>query len=204
MNIEIEKKFEIINKNNLIDWLNSQAVFLSEKKQEDILFTHKNLSDKRILRLRKENDQEIVTFKNLIFNNDGEFLYCEEFETIYNKDNLDKFFEILSIANQKDVKDVKDTFEITSNLEKDLNNYGFESKYIINKLRKNFKYDSIQLSIDSIKNLGYFLELEHLSPINHEDAWADFNKVLEQVKEYLGNEIEKGYLDLLKETIQQF
>jgi hypothetical protein len=32
MNIEIEKKFEIINKNNLIDWLNSQAVFLSEKK----------------------------------------------------------------------------------------------------------------------------------------------------------------------------
>jgi len=201
MNIEIEKKFGIINKNNLIDWLNNQAVFLSGKKQEDILFTHKDLSDKRILRLRRENGQEIITFKNLIFNDAGEFLYCEEFETVYSKDNLDKFFEIVSIVTQKEIKEVKDKFEITSNLENDLNKYGFDSKYTINKLRKNFKYDSIQLSIDSIKDLGDFLELEHLAPTNHEDAWADFNKVLEQVKEHLGDEIEKGYLDLLKETM---
>ncbi|HAG53568.1 MAG TPA: hypothetical protein DCL21_07265, partial [Alphaproteobacteria bacterium] len=102
---------------------------------------------------------------------------------------------------QKEIKEVKDKFEITSNLENDLNKYGFDSKYTINKLRKNFKYDSIQLSIDSIKDLGDFLELEHLAPTNHEDAWADFNKVLEQVKEHLGYEIEKDYLDLLKETM---
>tara|TARA_Y100001960_G_scaffold321122_1_gene395221 strand:- start:6067 stop:6675 length:609 start_codon:yes stop_codon:yes gene_type:complete len=201
MNIEIEKKFGIINKNNLTDWLNNRTEFLSEKKQEDILFTHKELSDKRILRLRKEGGQEIVTFKNLIFNDDGDFLYCEEFETVYGKDNLDKFFEIISIVTHQEIEYIKDNFEITSNLENDLNKYGFKSKYIINKLRKNFKYDSIQLSMDSIKDLGDFLELEHLSPENHEDAWEDFNKVLEQIKVYLGSEIEKGYLDLLKEKI---
>ena len=34
MNIEIEKKFGIVNKNNLIDWLDNKAEFLSKKNKK--------------------------------------------------------------------------------------------------------------------------------------------------------------------------
>ncbi|MCP4354247.1 MAG: CYTH domain-containing protein [Proteobacteria bacterium] len=200
MNIEIERKFEIQNKEQLVNWLDEHSGFVSENSQEDILFEQEDLSDRKILRLRKENSKQILTFKELIFKDDN-FHHCDELEAEFKKDNLEEIFKIISIAADKDIAEIKKEIDIISNLEKSLNSHGFKSTYIINKVRRNYKYDSIQLSLDVVKNLGTFIELEHLNPTSYEAALNDFNVLLSQIKTYLGNEVEKGYLDLLKEEL---
>ncbi|MDH5807221.1 MAG: class IV adenylate cyclase [Candidatus Methanomethylicaceae archaeon] len=108
--------------------------FLSEKNQEDIYFEHpckSFLESDEALRLRIENNKNILTFKG---KREGRDL---------------KIREELEI----EVNDSKTLINILERL-------GFKKAYVIRKKRKEFLLNKTIICLDNVENLGFFIELE--------------------------------------------
>jgi predicted adenylyl cyclase CyaB len=75
----------------------------------------------------------------------------------------------------------------------------FEVETVVEKKRLLYLYDNTRIHIDTVKDLGSFLELETLVINGKEDAWKRFQSVIDMLSLDKEDEIRKSYRDLILE-----
>ncbi|MDD5341064.1 MAG: class IV adenylate cyclase [Patescibacteria group bacterium] len=161
-NIEIEIQVNIGNIKPLLNFLELRAIFQAEKRQIDEYFSpiHDDFLAVRPvrewLRLRDANGKCSLNYKNWHFDASGKSNYCDEFET-----GIDKFEPV----------------------KKMLNVLNFKSIITVEKLRKIWTFKDYEIAIDSVKNLGDFVEIEYIG----NDDRVEPQKITDEMINFLKN-----------------
>lgn len=126
------------------------------------------------LRIGTRNGKTILCYKHYYINPDGSPHYCDEFETLVeNRDQLEKIFSALKMRTVLEV----------------------------DKQRETFVYkDVLEIALDNVKNLGYFIEIESLKDLGGIDKAKE--EIFKAAKEIGLKELRidgKGYVQLLYE-----
>ncbi len=144
--IEIEIKVQIKNSNKLVKFLQKEAKLQYQTHQIDEYYTpeHRNFIAVRPtpewLRLRNSDNKYSVNYKRWHYDDRGKSNYCDEYET--QVADLDQFKKIFSAIDIKPL-------------------------VVVDKIRKSYKYKNYEISLDSVKNLGEFIEVEFKGKINN-------------------------------------
>lgn len=97
-------------------------------------------------------------------------------------------FEVLQFANAKGEKFFNNLFDV---------------EVIVKKKRKLFYYDDTRIHLDTVNNLGNFVELETLVINGKADAKKRFAKIISLLKLDESKQIRKSYRDLLMSNAKQ-
>lgn len=160
-NIEVEITVNIEHSKPLIEFLKKNAELKSEERQIDEYFSpaHRDFIKvrpvKEWLRLRDENGKYSINYKNWHYNEQGKSFYCDEYESKI--ENLDKVKKILE-------------------------NLDFKFLVKVDKVRKTWIYKDYEIDLDSVKELGDFVEIEY---IGKEEV--DPKKTTEEMVDFLKN-----------------
>lgn len=179
--IEVELKFHLPEgeRNRLLNFLESNAQFSKEIKMKDSYYMPHHRDFTRVrpiterLRIRESDKGHSINYKHRIIKDGVNMNYCDEYNTPLEKpDQLEKIFLALDIT----------------------------PLIIVDKLRKSFMYQQVEVSLDSIEALGDFVELEMKGQFNNPEEAREKLYVL---AEELGLEKEwqdtKGYPWLMLE-----
>lgn len=146
--IEIQVRVEYIKP--LIKFLNEKASFISQVHQIDKYYipNHRNfLKTKPIeewLRLRDSSGKLSINYKKVHYDKIGKTLYRDEYESSIGEiPALEKIFKAI------DIKEI----------------------VVVDKTRKIYSYNDYEISLDNIKGLGDFIEVEYKG--NDKDALPD-------------------------------
>jgi len=174
-NIEVELKFPLLNPEELTQQLNSIAT--PQKRdtiQKDTYYIppHRNfLRDKPIsewLRIRETKDKFTVNYKK--WHNAGgkcETNSCDELETGIN--NVSILKQIFSNLNFKDI-------------------------IIVEKLRNTWHYKNVEIAVDKINELGFFIEVEAKGNFKDiDEAKVHLFEVIKELNAKTGPQDFKGY-----------
>ncbi len=152
--IEIEIQVQLEKVKNLLKFLKKNAKFIGKEHQIDSYFTpaHRNfLAKKPIkewLRLRNSSGKYSVNYKNWYYDKNGKSDYCDEFETeIKDIEALEKMFKALNV----------------------------KPLTVVDKTREIYRYKDFEIAIDSVKNLGDYVEMEFKGKSNGKTA-KDINE----------------------------
>ncbi|OGG39917.1 hypothetical protein A2116_00080 [Candidatus Jorgensenbacteria bacterium GWA1_49_17] len=158
--IEIQAKLE--NSKPLLEFLEKEGKFESENRQSDEYFTppHRDFLAPRPIeewfRLRDSNGKFSVNYKKWHFDKEGRGLYADEYETKI--ENIQMMRKVLESLN-------------------------FKSIIVVDKKRKIWKYKDYEISMDSVKNLGDFVEIEYYGERDH----ADHKEIMDGMIAFLKN-----------------
>ncbi len=137
--IEIEIQTRVEKSDELLKFLEKEAIFISENQQIDEYFTpaHKNfVSVKPIeewFRIREEKGKFTINYKKWHYEN-GIGTYADEYETdIGDKETARKIFIALDL----------------------------KPLIVVNKARKKFIYNDYEIAFDNVVGLGNFVEIEY-------------------------------------------
>jgi adenylate cyclase, class 2 len=137
---EIEIQVQIEKSKDLKSFLKKNAKFIGEEHQVDKYFSPKHRDFLKVrpivewLRLRESSGKLSINYKNWHVDKSGRTHFCDEYETLIGSiDQLEKIFAPLDIK------------QIT----------------VVDKLRKIYLYKDYEISLDSIKGLGDFVEIEY-------------------------------------------
>jgi adenylate cyclase class 2 len=139
--IEIEIKVKITDSTALQEFLRGSAEFRGEQHQVDEYFSpaHRNFLDAEPvtewLRLRTTDNKQSVNYKNWHVDGDGSTNYCDEYETT--------------------VEDIAKIRQIFGALD-------FRPLVTVDKTRRSWLYQNYEVSLDSVKGLGDFVEIEYV------------------------------------------
>ena len=106
-----------------------------------------------------------------------------------NENNKNRWsdFEVLQFANAKGEKFFNNLFDV---------------EVIVKKKRELFYYDDTRIHLDTVNNLGKFLELETLVINGKADAKKRFAKIISLLKLDESKQIRKSYRDLLMDNLK--
>ena len=177
--IEVEFKFELFNSDKLIIKLNQIADFKGEESQKDTYYNapHRNFLSvspiKEWLRIRETNGKTKVNYKNFHHTSEYNAVSCDEFETnVEDKEVIKRIFESLN----------------------------FSEMIVLEKVRKNWEYKNVIISVDEVRGLGSFIEVEAGDGFESiEDAKKQLQIVIKEIGAEVGNQLFKGYPHLLME-----
>lgn len=144
--IEVEVKAKILHPNEIIKRLNTQTIFLKEIYQEDIYFNAPDRDFKitdEALRIRMSSEGSALTYKGPKIGN-----------------LIDKTREEISVR----IINKRETIQII------LKKLGFQPVATVSKKRLLFRFDDLSISIDFVKDLGEFIEVECLVQTQKEIA----------------------------------
>lgn len=159
-NIEIEIQVKVEHGGALQEFLEKNAKFISERRQIDTYFTpaHRNFIERRPvkewLRLRNAEGAHSLNYKSFHYDENGKSLYCDEHETIL-----------------QDGECVQNIFAALD----------FRPVATVDKVRKSWKYRDYEIAIDSVKDLGDFVEVEYCGS----DVQADPKKIKSEMLAFL-------------------
>ncbi len=105
------------------------------------------------LRLRSKGNVNSITYKKDQFDKNGKWLYSDEYET-----NVDDIYVIAKIFNALGLKEL-----IT-----------------IHNSKKTYKYNDYEIVFETVKDLGYFLEVEYCT---YEDI--DVKEKKEEIQKFI-------------------
>lgn len=147
---EIEIKVRVEQTARLIKFLDSDGEFLGESCQIDEYYTpaHRDfLAVKPVrewLRIRIEGDHASINYKSFDFDEQGRADHAEEHES--------------TITNPDEVRNI-------------FNSLNFSKLVTVDKSRRSWLWNNYEVSIDTIKDLGEFVEVEYKGdPVAHEPA----------------------------------
>lgn len=170
--IEIEIQVQVEHLKPLLDFLKSKAVFDSESRQLDEYFTpeHRNFLDKRPiaewLRLRKSDNICTITYKNWFYDNNNRSFHADEYNV-----EVEKFGQMRKIFSAIDIKTIAK----------------------VDKKRKSWNFKNWEISLDKIKNLGDFVEIEYKGEDEVEPI-AETTKMIQFLKELGCGEVVRNYV----------
>jgi adenylate cyclase, class 2 len=145
--IEVEIKFSCSEEDflRIKEKLKEIAKYVKTSEQSDEYFDLANRSfldfvhPYEWLSIRKRGGKNSLNYKNWHYNSNGDFTHCDEFEVIV--DDSDKLLKIFSKINLKSI-------------------------VVVDKIREVYNYkDEIEIDMDFIDELGYFIELEALKDL---------------------------------------
>jgi len=170
--IEIEIQVRVEQTENLRKFLNSKAKLKMDNRQVDEYYIPpdrdftKERPLKEWLRLRESNGKYSINYKNWYYDGEGKSHHCDEYETLIG--DIDKIKNVFKALNIKSI-------------------------VTVNKYRKSWDYEDFEISLDSIKDLGDFVEIEYKGK---EDV--DPKKTTDEMIEFLIQQkcgrIERNYL----------
>jgi adenylate cyclase class 2 len=170
--IEIEIQARVKGVDKLIKFLEKNAQFTGEKYQKDGYYTpeHKNYLDKQPisewLRLR-ESKTSSITYKKWHYDSNGKTDYNDEFESeISDIDQFRKIFEALD----------------------------FKLLVTVEKRRKTWKYKDYEVAIDSITDLGEFVEVEYKANKLSDKPSTITKQMVEFLKNSGCSKVERNYV----------
>ena len=170
---EIEIQVKIENINNLLDFLKENGVFMFENRQLDEYFVpiHRDFTKvrplKEWLRLRDSNGKYSINYKNWYFDENGKSYKCDECESrVENIDSLRKIFQVLN----------------------------FRSIAIVEKLRKVWNYKDYEIAVDSVKDLGDFVEIEFKGDDERRDPKEITKEMINFLKGIGCGKIQRNYV----------
>ena len=172
-NVEIEIQVNIENPKSLAEFLKKNGSFQSEKHQIDEYFSpaHRDFiavrPAKEWLRLRDADRKYSINYKNWYFDENGKSHYCDEFETKIESAELVR--KILLALN-------------------------FKSLIVVDKIRKIWIYKDYEVAIDSVKNLGDFVEIEYIGEDNKIDPKAMTEEMINFLKKVGCGKITRNYV----------
>jgi len=172
-NIEIEIHVRIEKVSKLMEFLKKNGKFQSEKQQIDEYFTpaHRDfLSVRPItewLRLRAAGSKYSITYKNWKVDKDGKTYSCDEYET--GLGDLEQLRKILTALD-------------------------FKSIVTVDKLRSTWIYQDYEVAIDSVKNLGEYVEIEYIGKDEQADPKSVTREMVGLLKKIGCGTITRDYL----------
>lgn len=173
-NIEIEMKYKITKKiyDEIIEYFKIENIKAEVEKQNDIYFSPIHFPflggeiDNECLRLRILENKNILSYKRFIPPTNNEPDHCIEHE--------------LEISDTEKLKLI-------------LKDLRIKEEFTLKKERKIFIYkNNIEISLDIIDHLGYFIELEIIKHENINEAVNEINgfikkfKITESMRNYDG------------------
>lgn len=150
---EVEFKFKIKNKEEIINKLRSKNCKFSELRQCDHIYVKNGINDfniptgENVLRIREENGINYITLKQRL--------------------------------NHLEYETVVEDFEVTNNIFIAL---GYHKLVKVNKYRKETKVNGFNITVDEVEQLGNFIEIEKLTE-NETDIENIQNEILNFAKE---------------------
>lgn len=179
--IEIEAKFPLYNKKDTILKLKELGRIIEENNyQKDIYYTpaHENFLEKspisEWLRIRDTKEEKTINYKNWSNNKGNNKISCKEIEI-----GIDDYNGMIEMLNALDFKQI----------------------IVVEKTRSSYEYNNIVISIDSVKDLGDFIELEFKTNLfnNENESMNYIINVIENLKIIVGEQIFAGYPQLVIE-----
>lgn len=179
--IEIEAKFPLYNKKETIFKLKELGKTIEENNyQKDIYYTpaHENFLKKKPisewLRIRNTKEEKTINYKNWSNSNGNNKISCKEIEI-----EIDDYNGMIEMLNALDFKQI----------------------IVVEKTRNSFEYNNIVISIDSIENLGDFIELEFKTNLydNENESMKYIMDTIEELNVKVGEQIFAGYPQLVME-----
>ena len=110
----------------------------------------------------------------------------------YDRKGTDKWRSDYIIADISDTKNLKKILSIL-----------FDTKVIVSKTRKLYMYETCRIHLDTVENLGTFLELESVIIDDEQKANELFEKLYREFKIHKEDTIRFSYSELLLELSQQ-
>ena len=173
-NVEIELKFPLCNPEDVVIFLSEHAELKSKNvMQKDNYFTplHRDFLSVQYpyewLRVRESDKGTSITYKHFYPENAEKTDYCDEFETdVTNAESIKKIFKSLD----------------------------FKQAVIVEKTRTTWKYKDVEIAIDNVKDLGYYIEIEALKHFeNPKDGKQYLYTILDELNADVGEEDLRGY-----------
>lgn len=163
-NIEIEMKYKITKEiyEAIIEYFKLINISSKEEKQNDIYFSPIHFPflggkiDNECLRIRVIDERNILSYKKFVPATIDEPAHCIEHE--------------LEITDIEKIKLI-------------LNDLRIKEEFILKKERKSYIYkNNIEISLDKVDNLGFFIELEIINQENIDDSIDEINKFIKRFK----------------------
>lgn len=138
-NTEIEKRFYVKNKSDLLKKLSRVGKKIFENHQVDTYYSpsHRNFLNEKYpfewLRLRDDQGKYVFTYKHWYPERVKESTHCDEYESKI--DNIESFRKILKALN-------------------------FDEVVVVDKKRTAYTIKNLEIAVDEVKDLGMFIEIE--------------------------------------------
>lgn len=177
--IEIEAKFPLLNIDETINILKKVGKKTEESiRQIDTYYTpaHINFIEQKPivkwLRVRKTDDENTINFKDWSNNSREKKIKCKEIE--------------VGVDDYKGIKEILKSLDFTEII-------------VVDKTRTSFLYKDIIFSIDKIKDLGNFIELEYKNNIfeDEDESLKYILSILNELNISVGEQIFAGYPQLI-------
>lgn len=177
--IEVEAKFPLHNKEFTTNQLNSLGIITETNNiQKDIYYTpaHENFLEKNPisewLRVRNTNEETTINYKNWTNNGKNNKISCKEVEI-----GIDDYNGMIEMLEALDFKKI----------------------IVVEKIRNTWEYNNIMISLDTINDLGNFIELEFKTNLfdNEEDSLNYLKNAIQELGIEVGEQIFAGYPQLL-------
>lgn len=169
MGKEIEIRYELTNRVNLIEWLDKYAIKGAKSHQIDTYYDnkyHSFVTDKEHiyewLRIREEDSCASINYKHWLPEDQIERTYCDEYELI---------------------------IESPQNMKKILEMMGFEVFIIVDKIRYTWRWNDIEVAIDKVLGLGDYIEIEYKG--HQKEDIGEITEYLYSLIEEMGAEVGK-------------
>ena len=148
MHKEIETKIRITSNNqfkNLLAWLEHNATFVGHIQQKDLYFDNPNNS---FFYLMPQGYQEAMRFLRVRLTDEGDFLCYKNWHTDFvsgDKTHCDEYETKVADGNT-----------VVALLEK----LGFDKRITVYKERWVYLVNDFEVSVDEVKDMGIFVEIE--------------------------------------------
>lgn len=179
MGKEIEIRNELFNENQVVDFLNKQGI-KAFKSSHQIDTYYDNPGDSFFkdpdhvndwIRIREENGKLTFNYKHWLPEGAEIRTYCDETE--------------FKMKSKEDLRDILQKLNFDTN---------FIPLIVVDKFRQSFMYKDCEISIDKVKNLGNYIEIEYKGKSeNIEEVHTLLNSVLKEISADVGPADHKGY-----------
>lgn len=170
--VEIEIQVRLKGVALLEEFLDKNGKYKSKKYQKDEYFTppHKNFLDEEPvsewLRLR-ETKSNSINYKKWHYNKQGQSNYCDEYES-----------EIGDLRLMRKMLDA----------------LGYRTIATVEKTRRTWMYKDYEVAVDSVTDLGDFVEIEYKADTNSADADKITNDMIALLKSIGCSDIERNFV----------
>jgi adenylate cyclase class 2 len=171
--IEIEIKVKVESTKDLIKFLKKEAKFLHKSHQIDQYYTpfHRNFIAVRPtpewLRLRNSDGKFSINYKNWHYDKNGKSHYCDEYET--KVEDIEQMKQIFTALNIKPL-------------------------VVVDKIRESYLYKDYEVALDSVKNLGKFVEVEFKGKSQNKKPEDICSEMVAFLKEHQCGTIKRNYV----------
>lgn len=170
---EIEIQVQVEKSKKLLAFLEKNAQFIGQERQLDVYYepAHRKFTNVRPilewLRLRKSSAKFSINYKCWHYDKNGKSHYCDEYET--KVEDLSQAKKIFKVLNMKKL-------------------------VTVDKVRKIWMHKDYEISIDSIKGLGDFVEIEYKGKPTKQKPSVITAKMIKFLKEFNPGKISINYV----------